>query len=194
MGARRAFVIDPIDGTAALIAKVPQFTISIGVVEEGRAIAGAIYNPMTDELFLGALDAGATLNRRRVEASGRDRLEGARLIGQKFRLNDKRWSSPWPKVDVIDRQSIAYRMALVAAGQGDATLLFGFKNEWDIAAGAAIVAAAGGRVTDFYGQPLQFNQAEPRAPGVVAAGAGLHPLLIERTLHWPDPRAQSQRT
>jgi myo-inositol-1(or 4)-monophosphatase len=193
-GARRAFVVDPIDGTAALIAKVPQFTISIGVIEERRAVAGVIYNPMTDELFLGALDAGATLNRRKVEASARDKLEGARLIGQKFRLNDKRWPTPWPKVDVVDRQSIAYRMALVAAGQGDAALLFGFKNEWDIAAGAAIVEAAGGRVTDFYDQPLEFNQPEPRAPGVVAAGAALHPLLIERTVHWPDPRGQGKPT
>lgn len=192
VGARRAFVVDPIDGTAALIAKVPQFTISVGVVEDGKASAGAIYNPMTDELFLGALAAGATLNRRKVETTTRNTLEGARLIGQKFRLNDKRWATPWPKVDVIDRQSIAYRMALIAAGQGDAALLFGFKNEWDIAAGAAIVEAAGGRVTDFYDQPLRFNQADPRAPGVVAAGVALHPLLIERTIHWPDPRGHSR--
>lgn len=194
INALRAFIVDPIDGTAAMIAKVPQFTISIGVSDQGRAAAGVVYNPLTDELFSGAIGAGASLNGRRIEATGRDKVEGARLIGQKFRLSDKRWATPWPKVDVIDRQSIAYRLALTAAGHGDAALLFGFKSEWDIAAGAAIVEAAGGRVTDFYNAPLEFNQAVPRAPGVVAAGALLHPLLIERTCHWPDPRAQSERS
>lgn len=189
----RVFIVDPIDGTAAMIAKVPQFTISIGVSEQGRAAAGAVYNPLTDEMFLGAVGAGASLNGRKVETTTRDTIEGARLIGQKFRFNDKRWPSPWPKVDIIDRQSIAYRLALIAAGHGDAALLFGFKHEWDVAAGAAIVEAAGGRATDFYNAPLAFNQANPRAPGVVAAGASLHPLLIERTCHWPDPRAQNER-
>ena len=190
---RRVFMLDPIDGTAAMIAKVPQYTISIGVVEDGGAWAGAIYNPMTDELFLGALGHGATLNRRAIRASAHDRLDGARMIGYKNRFADRRWPTPWPKTLVIEeRQSIAYRMALVAAGLGDATILFGFKNEWDIAAGAAIVEAAGGRVTDPWGGALQLNQPDPRAPGVVAAGAAIHPLIVERTSFLPDPREQTR--
>jgi myo-inositol-1(or 4)-monophosphatase len=193
VNALRAFIVDPIDGTAAMIARVPQFTISIGVVERGRAVAGAVYNPLTDELFLGAVGAGATLNGRAVQTTARDKLEGARLIGQKFRLNDKRWTTPWPKVDIVDRQSIAYRLALISAGQGDATLLFGFKNEWDVAAGAALVEAAGGQVSDFSGDALTFNQPKPHSPGVVAAGAALHALLIERTSAWPDPRDKSEQ-
>lgn len=187
----RTFMIDPIDGTAALVAKSPQWTISIGLVEGDRAFAGAIYNPMTDELFLGAEGVPATLNGKPAHASGRDTLEGARLIGQRFRFTDKRWKTPWPAMEMIERQSIAYRLGLVASGQGDATVLFGWKNDWDIAAGAAIVAAAGGRVSDLWGEPLQLNQRIPRAPGVAASGAALHPLLIERTAAFPDPRAAS---
>ena len=76
-------------------------------------------------------------------------------------------------------------------GQGDATLLFGFKHEWDVAAGAALVEAAGGVVSDLWGEPLSFNQVDPRVPGVAAAGAALHPLLIERTRAFPDPRAKA---
>lgn len=184
----RVFVIDPVDGTAAMIARVPQWSVSVGIVEGGRALAGAVYNPMTDEFFLGAIGEGATLNRRPMRASVREKLEGARMIGQKNRFADNKWPAPWPKMDIIERQSIAYRLALVASGQGDATVLFGYKNEWDIAAGAALVEAAGGRVSDPWGEPLAFNQAVPRAPGVVAAGADLHALLIERTKAFPDPR------
>jgi myo-inositol-1(or 4)-monophosphatase len=189
LGKARSFSLDPIDGTAALIGKSPQWTISIGLIEGEKAFAGAIYNPSTDEMFLGAIGEGATLNGKPMHVTDRAELEGAKMIAQPSRFNASRWPERWPKMDVIERQSIAYRMALVAAGMGDATLLFGFKNEWDIAAGAAIIEAAGGVVTDLWGEPLMFNQVPPRAPGVAASGAALHPLLIERTRSFPDPRA-----
>jgi len=191
VGKARTFMLDPIDGTAALIAKVPQWTISVGILEGNRAYAGVIYNPMTDEMFTGAVGHGAWHNGRPMKVSDATCLEGARMIGPKSRFADKRWPTPWPKMDVIERQSIAYRMALVAAGMGDATLLFGWKHEWDIAGGAAIIEAAGGSVTDLWGDPLRFNNENPRVPGVAAAGAGLHPLLIERTKTLPDPREQA---
>lgn len=188
---QRVWVLDPIDGTAAMISKLPQYTISIGLVENERALAGAIYNPMTDELFLGAIGHGATLNGKPMHASTRDTLEGALMMGQKNLYSDKRWPKPWPKtLQIEQRQSIAYRMALVGAGRADATVLYGFKNEWDIAAGCAIVEAAGGKVTDTWGQPIQLNQPDPRAPGVVASGAAIHALIIERLSHIPDPRGQ----
>lgn len=187
----RVFLLDPIDGTAALIGRVPQWTISIGVVEHGRAFAGVVYNPMTDEMFAGAPGLAAAFNGQPMRASTRDGLEGARMIGQRNRFADQRWPRPWPQMDIVARQSIAYRLAAVAAGQGDATLLFGFKHEWDVAAGAALVEAAGGVVSDLWGEPLSFNQADPRVPGVAAAGASLHPLLIERTRAFPDPRAKA---
>lgn len=190
--ARRVFMLDPIDGTVAMIKRSPQYTISIGISEGPEAIAGAIYNPATDEMFLGASGAGATLNGRSVQVSKRTELEGARMVGSKVRFTDWRWPKPWPALEIEQRQSIAYRMAAVAAGLADATILFSWKHYWDIAAGAAIVAAAGGIVTDTWGAPLQFNLREPRAPGVVASGAGLHALLIERTSHFPDPRKKAE--
>jgi myo-inositol-1(or 4)-monophosphatase len=188
VGKARTFMIDPIDGTAALVGKVPQWTISIGIVEGDAAFAGAIYNPLTDELFLGAVGVAATLNGKPANASNRGKLDGVNMIGQRSRFTDKRWKTPWPTMEIIERQSIAYRLALVAAGMGDATVLFGFKHDWDIAAGAAIIEAAGGRATDLWGEPLKMNQEIPRTPGVAAAGAALHPLLIERTKAFPDPR------
>lgn len=191
IGKERTFMLDPIDGTAALIGKVPQWTVCIGLVEGGRAFAGVVYNPMTDEMFSGAVGHGARFNGRAARATDAETLEGARMIGQKSRFADKRWATPWPKMDIIERQSIAYRMALTGVGMGDATVLFGWKHEWDVAAGAAIIEAAGGKVSDPWGEPLRFNNEIPRVPGVAAAGATLHPLLIERTRVLPDPREQT---
>lgn len=191
VGQARTFMLDPIDGTQALVDRVPQWTISIGIVEGERAFAGVVYNPMTDELFLGAIGERATLNGKPMRITDRDTLDGARMLGQRSRFADRRWPTPWPKMDIIERHSIAYRMALVAAGFGDAGVLFGFKNEWDIAAGAALVEAAGGLATDLWGEPLAFNQPIPRAPGVALSGAALHPLLIERTRAFPDPRTKT---
>ena len=191
IGKARTFMLDPIDGTQALVDNVPQWTISIGIVEGERAFAGVVYNPMTDELFLGAPGVSATLNGKPIQTTTRYNITNARMLGYRNRFADRRWPTPWPKMDLIRRHSIAYRMASVAAGYGDATILFGFKNEWDIAAGAAIIEAAGGAVSDPWGQPLQFNQPDPRAPGVVASGAALHPLLIERTQSLPDPRKEN---
>lgn len=188
MGKARTFMLDPIDGTAALVGRVPQWTISVGLIEGDQAFAGAIYNPMTDEMFTGAIGHGAWLNKRQIQTSAATKLEGARMIGQRSRFSDRRWDTPWPKLDVIERQSIAYRMSLVAAGLGDGALLFGPKNEWDIGAGLALIEAAGGACSDLWGDPIVLNQLDPRAPGVAAAGAALHPLLIERTSKLPDPR------
>lgn len=188
IGKARTFMLDPIDGTQALVENVPQWTISIGIVEHGRAFAGVVYNPMTDELFLGAPGIGASLNGKPMQATTRYNITNARMLGYRERFADRRWPAPWPKMEIVQRHSIAYRMASVAAGYGDATILFGFKNEWDIAAGAALVEAAGGAVSDPWGEPLAFNQPTPRAPGVVASGAALHALLIERTRILPDPR------
>ncbi|WP_349257218.1 inositol monophosphatase family protein [Vitreimonas sp.] len=193
IGKPRTFMLDPIDGTSALVGKVPQWTICVGLVEGDHAFAGAIYNPMTDEMFLGAVGHGATLNGKPIRTSERGKLEGARMIGQPRRFQNRRWEKPWPKLDIIERQSIAYRMALVAAAHGDATILFGWKHDWDIAAGAAIIQAAGGVVSDPWGFALELNQPVPRVPGVVAAGADLHALLIERTAVLPDPRDQDQK-
>jgi myo-inositol-1(or 4)-monophosphatase len=187
-GKARVFMLDPIDGTAAMIARVPEFTISIGIVENGRPFAGVVYNPLTDDLFLGAPGHGARRNGAPMRVSGRASLEGARMIGMKSRFTDKKWPQPWPKLEIIQKQSIAYRLALVACGDADATILFGFKHEWDIAAGAALIEAAGGRVSDPWGGALSFNQPIPRAPGVAAAGVRLHALLVERLVSLPDPR------
>ncbi len=184
----RVFVVDPIDGTLAFIQRQPQFSISIGIVEDGRAISGVVYNPMTDELYLGGPGLGATMNRAPIKVSDPATLEGARIIGKAGAYENKKWPTPWPSLDFIWRHSIALRLAHIAAGDAEATLLFGLKHNWDIVGGAAIVEGAGGLITDMQGRPLRFNLPDPRTPGLIASGPRLNPLLIERLSHLPDPQ------
>jgi myo-inositol-1(or 4)-monophosphatase len=122
-----------------------------------------------------------------VRASERKALEGAKLIGKPRTFNDRQWPTPWPKLQLDFRHSLAYRLALVAAGVFDATILLGYKSEWDIAGGAAIMQAAGGIISDTSGAPLVFNQREPQVIGAVAAGRNLHSQIIERVQWLPHP-------
>ena len=181
LGKDRTFMLDPIDGTASLIGKTPQWTISIGIVQGNRAYAGAIYNPMTDEMFTGVVGHGAFFNGMPMKVTDIGYLEGARIIGQKSRFADKRWPTPWPKMDVIERHSIAYRMALVANGTYDAMMALSSKYEWDTAAGALIVQEAGGLATTHTGAALPYNQPTPTHRSLVCAGPALHAAILERT-------------
>ena len=85
---------------------------------------------------------------------------------------------PTPRVTQVG--ALALRLALVAAGKFDGTISLGYKAEWDLAAGAILMAEAGGAATTQAGAPLKFNQPQPRNLGIVAAGPGLHGLLIDR--------------
>ncbi|MGH3055416.1 MAG: inositol monophosphatase family protein, partial [Gaiellaceae bacterium] len=75
--------------------------------------------------------------------------------------------------------SVAYKLALIAAGSGDATFSLTPKNEWDICAGAALITEAGGRVTDRYLQPLRFNQRKTLLPGLIATNRTLYEPVVE---------------
>jgi myo-inositol-1(or 4)-monophosphatase len=76
-------------------------------------------------------------------------------------------------IAVRNMGSVAYKLALVAAGLADATWTLVPKNEWDVAAGAALVAAAGGAVFGPDGEAINFNQPNPLLPGFVAVAGGL---------------------
>ena len=88
----------------------------------------------------------------------------------------------WTKTRLLTPMpnSIAYRIALVATGRWDAAIGLAETNDWDIAAAVLILKEAGGVATDGDGRSFSFNQPLTKHPGVVAAGAGLHPLLMEK--------------
>jgi myo-inositol-1(or 4)-monophosphatase len=182
--AARTFIIDPIDGTIAFLKGRPHFTICAAVVADGRPIAGAIYNPITEEMFSASAGAGATLNGGPIAVADRGEISGCRMLAPKTLFADARWNTPpataWPTMTVESRGSIAYRMALVAGGGFDAMLALSAKHDWDLAAGDLIVSEAGGRVTNHQGKTLRYNGAEPIQPSIVCAGPRLHRKLLEK--------------
>lgn len=177
----RVWMVDPIDGTSAFLRHIPEWTVSVALVENGVPILGVVYNPASDEFFHAMQGHGAFLNDERIATSDKATLEGAEMIASGGLFKKKIWQEPWPDVTARWVNSVAYRLALVAAGQGDATISLTPKAEWDLAAAAIIMAEAGGITTDHLGNPHLYNRENPRFSSLVASGKPLHPLLIERT-------------
>jgi myo-inositol-1(or 4)-monophosphatase len=178
---RRVWMVDPIDGTNAFLRHLPEWTVSAALVEDGVPVLGAVYNPATKEFFHAMRGKGAFLNDKPIAASTKDTLDGALLIASGGLFKKKIWKEPWPEVKSKWVNSVAYRLALVACGQADATISLSAKSEWDLAAAALIVEEAGGVITDHHGETHRYNRASPRFPSLVASGKAMHPLLIERT-------------
>ncbi len=178
----RTFVVDPIDGTKAFLRHEPGYCISIARLEGGQPVVGALFNPLTDELFCALAGGGARLNGQPIKASVSAELEGARMILRPEIAARLKAHPAWPAMEFLSPipNSIAWRIALVACGRWDAAIGIKRTNDWDVAAAALILSEAGGIGTDGEGAAFVFNQAVTQHPGVVAAGANLHPLLMDR--------------
>ena len=185
----RIFVVDPIDGTHGFLKGRPHFTIVATVVTEGRPVAAAIFNPITDEMFAAATGEGATENGVALAVSTKSEFAHSRMLTSRDFIDDPRWPTPWPPLTIESRASIAYRMALVARGDFDAMVSLTDKSDWDLAAGDLIVREAGGRVTSQTGEMLRYNQTRPVQQGVICAGPALHEGLLERLREFPTHEA-----
>jgi myo-inositol-1(or 4)-monophosphatase len=185
--AARSFMVDPIDGTTAFLKAKPHFSITVAVIESARPVAGVVYNPITEECFAAARALGSRLNGRGIHVSDSASIVGCRILGPKDMFAHPGWSTPpntpWPDMQIEQRSSVAYRMALVAAGTFDAALVLSAKRDWDMAAGDLIVREAGGMVTTHDGAALAFGSAVPIQRSMVCAGPALHALLLERIRH-----------
>lgn len=183
LSVRRLFVVDPIDGTAAYMKGRPWWAVSIAVVEDGRPIAGVVHAPSLKETYAAVKGRGATLNGDRIEASDVADIEDCAMLGDAQMFLHPAWPVKWPSMRVETRNSIAYRMCLVASGAFDAAIALSAKNEWDLAAADLICSEAGALATDHLGRAFIYNDPNPRAPSLICAAPALHPLLIERVSH-----------
>ena len=174
LNAERVFVVDPIDGTVAFMKEHPHFTICTALVEEGRPIAAVVYNPITEEFFTAVTGAGARLNGETIHIHDRSQIEGCRMLGPKGVF------AGWPQMQITSYSSIAYRVALVAAGRYDAMISLTTKHDWDLAAADLIVQEAGGLLSDEAGNLLIYNSAAALQRVSVAAGPNLHSALLAR--------------
>jgi myo-inositol-1(or 4)-monophosphatase len=178
LGRRRVWVVDPLDGTKEFIQHIPEFCVCIALTEDGYPVVAVEYNPAADRLYVAVRGQGTTMNGAPVRVSATRDVPEARVLAS--RSEDKRgeWDVFKPRVRVELTGSVAFKLAQLASGQGDATFTLTPKNEWDICAGTLLVEEAGGRVTDIAGMRLVFNQPSPLRPGMIATNGVLHDGLL----------------
>ena len=159
----------PTDGTREFTLGIPEFVVSIGLVVDGRAQLGVLYNPIKEQLFEGIVGKGATLNGAAIRVTDHANLQGSRVVCSRTEMK-KGWFDEF--MDVLTPMpvgSVAYNLDLVAAGHAESTFTPSPRSEWDICGGVAIVEAAGGRCSDRHGEPYQFNLPKPLVDGVAVS-------------------------
>ncbi len=171
---RRVWVVDPIDGTRDYLRGRSGWCVSVALVEDRVPVIGVLDAPARGEHWTAEKGKGAWRNGQRLRVSQRTQFAGSRVPADQLPNADS------DLVAVAKPNSIALRIALVAAGEADlvATLRWGF--EWDIAAAALIASEAGATVAGALGQPLAFNTASGEAFGVLVSTPGIHDAAAER--------------
>jgi myo-inositol-1(or 4)-monophosphatase len=164
--------IDPLDGTTNFLHGLPIFAISIGLERDGQLVAGLVYNPATDDLYIAERGQGAYLNNTRLRVAARRDLADALITCGIPPLNraaeHARFQSELAEVmrragNVRRLGAAALDMCFVAAGRCDAYWERGIKT-WDMAAGIVLVREAGGFISDADGGP------EMMANGTICCG------------------------
>jgi myo-inositol-1(or 4)-monophosphatase len=182
--AARSFVVDPIDGTRAFIAETAEWCISIGIIEAGRPVVGVLYCPVSNVIYTASKGQGAFRNGLRLE-----------IVQPKLGA-ELRMAGPKPLIRALQEQngpamksmpyvpSLALRLAMVADGGLDATLVKPKSAFWDIAAADVILEEAGGQLVNVDGSPVDYAAASPKLGTMLAAkGNQIEPILkVVRTL------------
>lgn len=188
----RVWIVDPLDGTREFVQGLPEFCVSIGLAENGKPVAGGIYNPATKETFLGSLDSGVFYNGQAARPSQRETLDGAVILASRSEVKRGEWKTfEGRNFQVRAMGSVAYKLALVSAGLADVTFTLTPKNEWDVVAGAALVLSGGGFVSTLEKTDLVANRRDPLLSGLLASGPYLKHDLI--TVTEPFVRLVAQR-
>ena len=182
LSAERVWIVDPLDGTKEFVAGIPEWCVSVGLIEDGRPVAGGICNPVADQLILGAVGEGVTLNGEPVGARAVASLDGAEVLASNSEVRRGEWERFSDQgFSVRPVGSVAYKLGLVAAGLADVTWTLVPKNEWDVAAGAALVLASGGAVWLPDGESPTFNRPHTLFDGFLAAPATLEAAVRQVT-------------
>lgn len=176
----RVWVVDPLDGTREFVEGIPEWSVSVALVVDGEPMAGGICNPATGETIVGARGLGVTLNGRPAHVSDRPGLRGATVVASRSEVKRKEWEGYRDGLFTLrPTGSVAYKLGLVAAGLVDATWTLTPKHEWDVAAGVALVLAAGGAIVTASPDEARFNRRKPRLSRLLAAPPQLVPEIEE---------------
>ncbi len=180
---RRVWIVDPLDGTKEFINGIPEFAVAIALVEDGVPVLGVTYNPVRREMYWAARGVGCHLNTRRVRVTHTRTLKRATVLASRSETARGEWQAFRGMLKVSPTGSVAYKLAMVAAGKADATFTRSPKSEWDIASGAALVIEAGGTITDIKGREIRLNQRIVKLEGLIADNTVLHAALMKVAPH-----------
>jgi myo-inositol-1(or 4)-monophosphatase len=178
---RRVWVVDPIDGTKAFISGEPEFCISAALIEGGQPVVASIFNPSTDELLTATRGGGLRLNDKPLAPPAVKGSQHPIIALNPWERQIGRFTALEPSAGSRPMRSIAWTLALTATGRIEAVATLEPENEWDVAAGALLIAEAGGAISDGNGHALTFNRPEPRYRGIVATGPHC-PAAVTRQL------------
>jgi myo-inositol-1(or 4)-monophosphatase len=174
LAAQRVWVVDPIDGTRDYLRGRPGWAVSVALVEDGRPVLGVLEAPARGERWTAIAGQGAWRNGEAIRVAPRDTIVGARVPADQLPRRDS------DLVPVPKPNSIALRIAMVAAGEADLVATMRWGHEWDIAAAVLLASEAGATVTDALGVPMAFNTASAEAFGVLVTPPGIHEAAVER--------------
>jgi 3'(2'), 5'-bisphosphate nucleotidase len=195
LGRERVWMVDPLDGTKGFIAGTGDFAVQIGLAAGGRSVLGVVYAPATDVLYYAAEGAGAWVERPVPDAEGGVLRERLGVTDErelpKMRLAESR-SHRGPRMDAVvralgvraevRRHSVGVKVGLLVERQCDLYIhLSGRTKQWDTCAPEAVLAGAGGRVTDLWGGPLRYNTPDVwNRNGLVCSNGAAHDEVIRR--------------
>ncbi|RMD59716.1 3'(2'),5'-bisphosphate nucleotidase CysQ [Candidatus Parcubacteria bacterium] len=181
------WIIDPLDGTKDFINQTGDFSIMIGLVWQGEAVLGLVYQPVQNRLYYGIKGRGAFLeegrHKRRLQVSDVQDFSRARLLVSRFHLREmeKHLKDKVQIGELVACGSAGLKIGHIAAGEAEIYVNSSNKTgEWDICAADIILQEAGGKITDIEGQKIIYNKPTPYNPrGFVATNGYLHSRVID---------------
>jgi myo-inositol-1(or 4)-monophosphatase len=174
---RRAWIVDPMDGTKEFTQRIPEFGASIALAEAGEPVVGVIHNPAAGVMVWASRGGGTWRDGVRVRVSPVAKLEEAVVIASRTEISKRQFApyEGWFR-ELRPVGSIAWKLACIASGEGDLNVSVAPKNEWDVCAGDVLVREAGGVYVAFDGSRRAYNQAKTLIEAGMAAG---NPGLVD---------------
>lgn len=187
VGQRRVWIVDPLDGTRDFVKRTGDFAVHVALVEEGRPVVGAVFQPVGEVLYHAAIGQGAfaedVAGKRRLRASSTAELGQMRVGVTRFAVNPSLESflAGSGLASNIVRIGASLKMMAVAAGEIDVTVcLNAAEKEWDTAAPEVILREAGAVITDIDGRPFDYNKRDVRhLRGILVSNGRCHAELVE---------------
>jgi len=176
---RRTWVVDPLDGTREFIQQIPEFCVSVALVEDGDPVVAVVVNPVTEDQWTASRGGGTWMNGQRVHVSTLAEKAQATTAVSRSEIRRGALESFGDVLNLKPLGGMVSKLVSVACGQYDATFTCFQRREWDVATGCLMIAEAGGIVSQLNGKPIRFNQADSIIYGIVATNACLHDAVLK---------------